>query len=176
MPQPKKGSQRTRRSTTVVRAARKARFLESRAGIVAEPPPPRESAQRRSITRAERDARLDHACVMAEGVPTYLLVPIAEYERLVKSDMAREAIAEIESGVEDDIVDAGMFGLELAGEEIAKARKAAGLTQTQLGARLGIPQSMISRVERNPDRTTLRTLKRIAKALKVDVRALISLA
>lgn len=135
-----------------------------------------ELANGRAARSAGRNAHLDHACIIADGVPTYLLVPIAEYEQLVKSDMAREAIAELELGGEEEYVDAGVFGLELAGEEIAKARKAAGMTQTQLGAKLGIPQSMISRVERNPDRTTLRTLKRIAKALKVDVRALISLA
>jgi len=44
---------------------------------------------------------------------------------------------------------------------------------TALGRKLGIPQSQISRIERNPDHTTIRTLRRIAKALQVDIRALI---
>jgi transcriptional regulator with XRE-family HTH domain len=47
------------------------------------------------------------------------------------------------------------------------------LSQTQLGAKLNLPQSQISRIERNPDHTTLRTLKRVARALGVDVRALV---
>ena len=84
--------------------------------------------------------------------------------------MAQRAIAQIEAG-DDDFVDADDFARELAVERIVEARKAAGLTQKQLGARLGIPQSQISRIERHPDRTTVRTLKRLAKALKVDVRA-----
>ncbi len=59
------------------------------------------------------------------------------------------------------------------GQRIAKARKAAGITQKQLGDRLRIPQSQISRIERKPDHTTVRTLKRIARALNVSVRSLI---
>ena len=65
------------------------------------------------------------------------------------------------------------FALELAAERIAKARKAKGLTQKQLGEKLNLPQSQISRIERNPDRTTVRTLKRIARALGVDVSSLV---
>ena len=101
-----------------------------------------------------------------------MLLPIQEYEELVKMSMAAHAIAQIESG-DDDFVDADEFFLELAGERIAKARKAAGLTQKQLGERLKIPQSQISRIERNPDHTTVRTLKRIARALGVNVSALV---
>lgn len=70
-------------------------------------------------------------------------------------------------------VDADEFGLQLASEWIAKARKAKRLTQKQLGDKLGLPQSQISRIERNPDRTTVRTLKRVARALGVNVRSLI---
>ena len=103
---------------------------------------------------------------------THVLLPIDEYEQLVMGEMAQAAIAQIESG-DDDFIDADQFALEMAGEKIAKARKAAGLTQKQLGAKLRIPQSQISRIERHPDHTTVKTLKRIAKALKVDVRALL---
>ena len=70
-------------------------------------------------------------------------------------------------------VDADELRVQLAGERIAQARKAAGLTQKQLGEQLNLPQSQISRIERNPDHTTVRTLKRIAKALGVDVSALV---
>jgi transcriptional regulator with XRE-family HTH domain len=45
--------------------------------------------------------------------------------------------------------------------------------QKQLTAKLKMPQSQISRIERNPNHTTVRTLKRIAKALGVEVSALI---
>ena len=102
-----------------------------------------------------------------------MLVPIDEYERLIKIDMVQDTVAQIERG-DDDFVDAGEFALELAAERIAAARKAKGLTQKQLGERLNLPQSQISRIERNPDRSTVRTLKRIARALGVDVGVLIS--
>jgi len=70
-------------------------------------------------------------------------------------------------------VDADDVAIEFATEELVKARKAARLTQKQLGQRIGVPQSMISRIERRPDRTTVRTLKRIAKALGVNVNVYI---
>lgn len=63
--------------------------------------------------------------------------------------------------------------LKLAGNRIAEARKAAGLTQKALAERVGVTQSEISRIENNPDATTVKTLKRVARALKVDVPCLI---
>ncbi len=101
-----------------------------------------------------------------------MLVPVDEYEELIKASMVAHAIGQIERG-DNDFVDADDFALELAAEQIANARKAKGLTQKQLGHKLNLPQSQISRIERNPDRTSVRTLKRIARALGVDVKALI---
>ena len=114
----------------------------------------------------------DYPYVIEDGKPTYVLVPLEEYEGLVKASMVERAVAQIEGGNED-LVDADQVALELAAERVARARKAAGLTQKQLGAKLKLPQSQISRIERNPDHTTLRTLKRVARALGVDVRALV---
>jgi len=117
-----------------------------------------------------------------DGHPTYLVrdettthvvVPVEEYERLVKAEMTLHAIAQIENEKDEDFIDADDFAIELATESVVKARKAAGLTQAQLAKKLGMPQSQISRIERNPDRTTVRTLKKIAKALRVDVRAFV---
>lgn len=102
----------------------------------------------------------------------YVLVPVDEYERLIKAEMANVAMAQLEDA-DTEWVDAADLAVELAGERIAKARKAAGMTQQQLGAKLNLPQSQISRIERRPDRTTVRTLKRIARALGVDVSALV---
>jgi ribosome-binding protein aMBF1 (putative translation factor) len=70
-------------------------------------------------------------------------------------------------------LDADDLALDLAADRISRARKAAGGTQKQLAGKLGIPQSQISRIEHNPDRSTLRTLKRLAKALGVDVSKLV---
>ncbi len=101
-----------------------------------------------------------------------MLVPIDEYERLLRANIVQSAAAKLEDET-TEWVDADQLARELAGQRIAKARKSAGLTQTQLGRKLRLPQSQISRIERNPDRTTVRTLKRIARALGVDVSALI---
>lgn len=49
------------------------------------------------------------------------------------------------------------------------ARKKARITHKLVGEKIGVPQPTISRIERKPDRTTVRTLKRIAEALSVDV-------
>jgi ribosome-binding protein aMBF1 (putative translation factor) len=105
---------------------------------------------------------------------TYVLVPEDEYDQLVAKNTAADALANLaDKDRPDKWIDADDFGRQLAGERIASARKAAGLTQKQLAARLNVPQSQISRIERNPDHTTVRTLKRVAKALHVDVSALV---
>ena len=83
--------------------------------------------------------------------------------------MAQEALAEPD-GPTVSLEDTQLL---VAADRIVNARKAAGMTQQQLAAKVKMPQSQISRIERNPDRTTVRTLKKIAKALKVDVRFLI---
>ena len=112
------------------------------------------------------------AYIVENGRPTHVLVPVDEYERLVWANAVDSAIGKLKDD-EASWVDAGVLGMQLAGERIARARKTKGLTQKQLGERLGLPQSQISRIERNPDRAMLRTLKRIARVLGVDVRALI---
>jgi len=122
---------------------------------------------RRSLGHGE-----DCAYLVRDGDATHVLVPIEEYERLVKAETVDRVLAKLEDP-NTEWVDADDLAIELAAESVVKARKAAGLTQTQLAKKLGVPQSQISRIERNPDRTTVRTLKRIAKALRVDVSALI---
>jgi UDP-N-acetylglucosamine 1-carboxyvinyltransferase len=99
-------------------------------------------------------------------------VPVDEYERLIAASMAEHAAASLEDD-KTEWVDADTVARELARDRIVGARKAAGLTQKQLGDKLGLPQSQISRIERQPDRTTVRTLKRVARALGVDVGALL---
>jgi len=101
-----------------------------------------------------------------------VIIPVEEYERFADAAMVANAIAKLEDE-NAEWVDADVFAKQLAGEQIAAARKAAGLTQKQLAERLKLPQSQISRIERHPDHITVRTLKRVARALRVDVSALI---
>ncbi len=56
-----------------------------------------------------------------------------------------------------------------AGIAIRNAREIAGLTQTELAARIGIAQSALSRIEAGRTNMTLGMLRRVAEALDVDV-------
>ena len=115
-------------------------------------------SKRRPVTRA------------TSGKSEYVVLSPAEYERLLAAEMALEAIKQIEKGDKNgDLIDADDFGVELARDAIVEARKKAGLTQKQLGKKLDLPQSQISRIERHPDRTTVRTLRKMARALNVNV-------
>lgn len=110
---------------------------------------------------------------LVEGTrTTHVMVPIDEYERLMLAEMAADA-ERISSDPATKWTNVDDFFADVAAKRLVTARKAKGITQQELANRLGIAQTQISRIEKNPDRTTLRTLKRIAKALRVDVRDLI---
>ncbi|TWT42152.1 Antitoxin HipB [Phycisphaerae bacterium RAS1] len=109
---------------------------------------------------------------MKDDSATHAVLPIVEYERLLARVEAQDMIRELNDPA-TEWIDADDFALQLAASRITKARKKAGLTQKQLGDKLGLPQSQISRIEKNPDRTTVRTLKKIAAALGVNVSALV---
>lgn len=135
--------------------------------------------KRRRPLRAVRSASRNVALRKGRSRSGEAMVRISatEYDRLLRAELALNAVRTVERDRDDPAkwADAGQFGLDLAGKTIARARKAAGLTQQDLGRKLGMPQSQISRIEKNPDRTTVKTLKAVAKALNVDIRAFISL-
>ena len=135
-------------------------------------PKPKRNARARTNDRGATEAA-SFPYVMEGGKPAYVLVPVAEYEELVKARLTAGALAKMNDDDDTAWVNADNLALEFAAERIAAARKAAGFTQKALGDKLNIPQSQISRIERKPDHTTVRTLKKIARALKVDVRSLL---
>ena len=59
------------------------------------------------------------------------------------------------------------------GSRIKAAREAAGVTQEVLAAAAGTHQTHVSRLENDAQEGTITVLKRLAKALGVDVRELI---
>ncbi len=123
-------------------------------------------------SRSSPDAA-ERSYVMHGDDVTHVLIPIDEWEKLIMRTLELEVIADLERDDEVEWIDIEDFAAQLAVDRLVKARKAKGLTQKKLAEKLGMPQSQISRIERNPDRTTIRTLKRIAKALGVDVSALV---
>lgn len=54
-------------------------------------------------------------------------------------------------------------------DHLRSFRKARGLTQAQLGRMVGIDQSRITRIERNPGRVSVHTLLQLLTALRVRV-------
>ena len=63
--------------------------------------------------------------------------------------------------------------LELLPQSIREYRLRNHLTQDELGQRLGVQKSQISKLERKSSNVTLDTLRRVFKALNVDVKILL---
>lgn len=126
-------------------------------------------------SRPNAPPRVDHGVLMVNGSPAYVLVPVEEYERLILAEAYRDAARVLDADRDNPAAweDSDQFALELAGSWIAEARKNKGWTQVQLARKLGVPQSQVSRIERRPDHTTMRTLKRVARALGVDLRGIV---
>ncbi len=62
----------------------------------------------------------------------------------------------------------------MIGNEICKARKAAGMSQEELAARANLHPTYISLLERNKKSPTLDSLFRICKALGISASSLIA--
>lgn len=75
---------------------------------------------------------------------------------------------QMESSAMRALVEKELEALEV-GIQIARAREAEHLNQTQLAARAGMNASKISRLETSPQNVTLATLTRIAAALNRTV-------
>ncbi|RTQ46313.1 XRE family transcriptional regulator [Hymenobacter gummosus] len=60
--------------------------------------------------------------------------------------------------------------LEMLPKAIREYRQRHHLTQDELGARLGVQKSQISKLERNPSNVTLATLRRVFEALNISVQ------
>lgn len=66
--------------------------------------------------------------------------------------------------------------MELIGAAIRRTRKKRHLTQEELGRRIGVQKSQISRLENNPGNVSLETIVRVFSALDAPVTFHVSLA
>jgi ribosome-binding protein aMBF1 (putative translation factor) len=62
--------------------------------------------------------------------------------------------------------------IDYIGIRIKQARESAGLTQTELSTKAGLPQSHISRLENGQHSPSFATLEKIAKALNISISQL----
>jgi DNA-binding XRE family transcriptional regulator len=120
-------------------------------------------------------SQIPHPCIMHDGVATAVVVPIEEYNRLVDAATSRAAERALAvlgdaSAKWTDVDDALR---EVGASKIASARKAAGLTQKELAARVGVDQAQISRLERHPERSSLSFIMKVAAAMGVPTARLV---
>ncbi len=114
------------------------------------------------------------ATVQTEGVVTHVLVPIEEYQRLTASGVRKadgpsdeqidEAIA-ILNDSKTEWVDGEEVFENIVRDGIEYVRRMRGMSQGELGKRVGLSQPQVSRIESRPEQATLEVLRRIADVL-----------
>ncbi len=103
-------------------------------------------------------------------------IPVEVWERIVEEfeDAATASRAKaIMDDAGDPIIPLEEGRRELFDNHIKKVRKRKGLTQVQLAKKLGISQGRVSEIEHLDYRPTIKTYRRIAKALGADITELI---
>lgn len=76
-------------------------------------------------------------------------------------------VGDFEDGIAQEAFDKRDAYRKQVGEEIRKRRQQLHMTQEQLAAKAGIPQSHVSRLERGKHTPSELTMQRIARALKI---------
>ena len=110
-----------------------------------------------------------------DGKPLYALVPIGEYEALLRAAEELEDVAAYEAAKDDETVPAELVYRLAEGENPVRLwRKHRGLRQGALARRAGILQSYLSDIESGKADGSLRVIAAIARALEVELDDLIS--
>jgi DNA-binding XRE family transcriptional regulator len=108
----------------------------------------------------------------SSGHWTHAVIPYSDYVRLLATEDAITGVRTLDDP-KTEWIDVEKWIGDLAAPKIIAARKRRGWTQAQFGAKLGMPQSQVSRIEKNPEALTYRTLNRIAKVLGVSAASLL---
>ncbi len=111
-----------------------------------------------------------------DGKPEYAVVPFELYEQLLSlaedaKDIAAAdaAMAEIDRG-EDEIIPGDIAHRLLAGENPVRVwREHRNLTQEDLATAAGVGKSYVSQIEGGKKPGSVTVLKRMARALRVDL-------
>jgi len=110
------------------------------------------------------------------GQPEYAMVPIADYEDLLKkAEMLDDVVAydraktELANG-EDELVPAELADAILDGKNPVKVwRQYRGLSQVELSGEIGKSQACLAQIENGKREGTVAVYRAIAQALDVDL-------
>jgi ribosome-binding protein aMBF1 (putative translation factor) len=107
----------------------------------------------------------EYQTISHDGRPAFVLIPVAEFERL-RPLLERDAVRD---GIPQAVVEANV----LRDVPLVRAwREHLGLTQETVAERAGMKQPALARLERGESRPRTATLKRLAEALGVTVAQL----
>lgn len=117
--------------------------------------------------------------IKKDGKPEYAVIPYDEYRRLVEAaemlaevrsfDAARQALA---TG-EEELVPAEVVDRLLDGDNPVRVwREHRGLSAADLAKACGVTAAAISQIESGKRKSSVSLLKKIARALKVDLDTL----
>lgn len=124
----------------------------------------------------ELEGQLSSVSTERSGVQSQINAAVKDALRMQIEDIERE-IEEYEDLKEGRLLSFSTDNLDSLGEIITKARIAQGLTQTELGEKLGITQQQVQRYERNGwQKISIWRLAEAADALGLDlsIRARVS--
>jgi DNA-binding XRE family transcriptional regulator len=119
-----------------------------------------------SAAKAQRHS----AVVASTGAKTHVLVPVDEYRRLTSksrgpSSATVERALEVLGSSKTRWHDADDVVADILRDGLRQIRRSRGVTQAQLGRKLGMAQPRISRMEKSPDRMTVGLLRKVAAIL-----------
>lgn len=110
-------------------------------------------------------ARTEYQTILHEGRPAFVLVPIADWER-VRPLLEQTAVGD---GIPQAVVEAHV----LRDVPLVRAwREHLGLTQQEVAERADMQQSALTRLERGEIKPRLATLKRLAGAMGISLAQL----
>ena len=118
----------------------------------------------------------DPAFTMEVKGVSMVAIPVEVWERIVEEfeDAAAASRAKaIMADASDPMISLEEGRRELFDNHIKKVRKRKGMTQVQLAKKLGISQGRVSEIEHLDYRPTIKTCRRVAKALGCEVEDLI---
>ncbi|MCZ6524624.1 MAG: helix-turn-helix transcriptional regulator [Alphaproteobacteria bacterium] len=109
-----------------------------------------------------------------DGKPIYALVPIEEYDRLLRAAEDLADLAVHEAVKDQETVPAELVYRIMDGENRVRAwRNYRGLSQDGLARRVDVSQAYLSSIETGKSDGSVRVLAAIARALEVDLDDLV---